>query len=911
MRIGIITCLIGLMCFGAFGSELTLEWDKVAPIPVGTSGEKQAGLAGAFTGISNDAIILAGGANFPDGLPWKLNENGEKSAKTYHRDIFVLTKVTDGDSHKKVWHLTKNQLDIGWSYGASVSHPSHGVICLGGEYKTPPDDQGKQVLSRSDKVFSLVWDGKNVIVNNQFPKLPATVSGHQAVLVGDVVYVLAGDAGEGPTKHFWKLDLSVKAEARKWVELEPWAGSPRILPVVAAQNDGSGMSLYMFSGRHLYNDEMGKKKVDLLSDAWRYEIKSGRWSRLADIALKGESPRCVMAGSAIPSGVHHILIIGGADGKLFKKVEFDIPDKIRGLEASGLRNEADILDKNKMADYNSHPGFSKDILAFHTVTGTFVKIGEIQGPSPVTSSAVKWGDEIIVASGEIHPAVRTDNTLVFKLTRNTAFGTFNYIVLAIYLIAILLNGLYFSRKVKGTDDFFKAGSRIPWWAAGISIFGTQLSAMTFIAIPAKIYGTDWRILVGQFSIIIVAPFIIIFFLPFYRRLNVTTAYEYLEKRFNVFVRCFGSISFLLLQFSRIGIVLWLPSIALSVATGMDVNLCILLMGIFCIIYTSLGGMEAVIWTDVTQVVILGVGALLCLIYIAIQSPVPWNEMMEIADADHKFRLLDFRWEPGSVAFATILLGTVCQNFISYGTDQAVVQRYMTTKDEAASRKSIWTNAILAIPASFIFFLIGTALYVYYKLQPEQLAPEVSKVEAIFPLYIVENLPSGFAGLLIAAVFAASMSSLDSAMNSSSAAVTTDFYRRFKSNTSEKSCLFVARVVTIVIGILGTGFALLLAHSDIKSIWDQFAFFLGLFGGGLGGVFILGIFTKRANGLGAACGLIISGMVQFWLLEFSDINKWFFAFTGLFSCLIIGYIASLLFKNNKPIKGLTIYTINQD
>ena len=218
-------------------------------------------------------------------------------------------------------------------------------------------------------------------------------------------------------------------------------------------------------------------------------------------------------------------------------------------------------------------------------------------------------------------------------------------------------------------------------------------------------------------------------------------------------------------------------------------------------------MEAVIWTDVAQVIILGGGAIYCLVWIAAGFPGGWNGMVELADANGKFRLLDFRWDLATPAFGVVLLGTICQNFLSYGTDQAVVQRYLTTRDEKSAARGIWMNGVLSIVASFIFFGIGSALYSHFKMSPDLLDLGITSPEALFPYYIVTSLPAGLAGLLIAGVFAASMSSIDSSMNSVSAAVTTDFYRRFGRNVTEVSALRVARGTVVIVGILGTALAL--------------------------------------------------------------------------------------------------------
>lgn len=878
MRNQSLRFIIGLfLCLG-IGAEATtrLNWQSLPALPESSEGIGQPGVAGPFVGVLSGGdiplVVVGGGANFPEGLPWETREDGTAPPKIYHDTIFVMERA-DGEWR---WLDGRWKLPHSMGYGAAVSVDGE-VICIGGESKNRPVD-GKQTRELFDSVFSISWVGGGIEIDTEFPSLPEALTSPSAAVVGEKIYVAGGDAGQGATTTFLCLDLAKRMDTDwQWEKLPNWAGSPRVMALSVGQSD----KFWLMSGRHVHDGS-----VDLLKDVWSFDPSSEQWNRHLDL------PRCVMAGTVVASGNAHVLVIGGAEGELFRKLDFGFSEAIARAMADGDQAEASELERQKLELLNNHPGFSKDVLSYHTVTDTWVSLGEIDGLSPVTTTAVDVGDEIIIPSGEISPGIRTRQVLSLTFSRDRAFGGLNYLVLVLYLGGVLFNGYLFSRRMKSTNDFFKAGGRIPWWAAGLSIFGTQLSAITFIAIPAKVFATDWRLLVGQFGIVIVAPFIILYFLPYYRKLNVTTAYEYLEQRFNLFVRLFGSVMFMLLQFARIGIVLYLPSVALSLVTGMSVDMCILAMGVLCIVYTVMGGVEAVIWTDVTQVVVLAGGALLCLILIPFQIPGGWNGMIEIADQADKFRVLDFRWEIGSTAFFTVLLGSLASNFVSYGTDQAVVQRYMTTADEKSSARSIWTNGILVIPASFLFFGIGSALFAFYHSHPEKLDPTLSNNESLFPLFIVEQLPAGIAGLLIAGVFAASMSSIDSAMNSVSAAFTTDFYRRLKDKVSEGDALSVARKATVSVGVLGTAFAICMAHSDIKSIWDQFAFFLGLFGGGLGGVFMLGIFFKRCNGFGASVGLIGSGVLQFLLITLADLNPWFMAFTGMFGCVLLGLVASM-------------------
>ena len=562
------------------------------------------------------------------------------------------------------------------------------------------------------------------------------------------------------------------------------------------------------------------------------------------------------------------------------------------------------LKEEQIKLFDDHPGFNQDIYSYNAITDTWSKIGTFPTKTPVTTTAITIDGETIIPSGEIRPGVRSADIWSISFSPTSKFGWIAYSVLALYLIGILINGALFSRKMKSTDDFFKAGGRIPWWAAGLSIFGTQLSAITFMAVPAMAYTSNWQKMIGNFTIILVAPLVILIFLPFYRKLNITTAYEYLEKRFNLTTRLVGAVFFSIMQFGRIGIVLLLPSIALSIATGINQDLCIIVMGILCITYTCLGGMEAVIWTDVTQVIILTIGAIIALIMLISGSD---SGSFSAAVTAGKTSTFNMAFDLSTENFWVILIGGLALNLVSYGSDQAVIQRYMTTPTESEARKSIWTNAILSIPATFLFFAIGTALFTYFQSNPEMLSPNMNSNDAIFPMYIVNQMPAPLAGLLIAAIFAAAMSSLDSSMNSVSACVTTDFYRRLSKNADDKKCLKLAKFVTFLVGFSGMLFALWMAHSDIKSLWDQLVKYIGLFGGGLGGLFLLGMLNKSANGSGAIGGLIFSAAAQYFVMTNTNIHSWLYAMIGILSCFLSGSFFSLFFKS-KPIESIVTLSL---
>ncbi len=472
---------------------------------------------------------------------------------------------------------------------------------------------------------------------------------------------------------------------------------------------------------------------------------------------------------------------------------------------------------------------------------------------------------------------------------------FDILVIVIYFLLISGLGYYYSKRQKNTEDFFKGGQRIPFWAAGISIFGTALSPITFMAIPAKTYSTDWSYFLLNMSIFLSLPLVILLFIPYYREKKLNTPYEYLEIRFSSIIRLLGSCCFILYQIGRIGVVLFLPSIALNLVTGVDIFLCIALMGGVSLIYSLMGGIEAVIWTDVVQVFVLMGGVSLSLILIIIDTENGFSGIIEQAKINGKFNAFDLTLSLKEPTVWVMLFGGFFINLSTYGTDHTMVQRYLVTPSQKEAKKSLWMGALLTIPATFIFFFMGTALFVFYQVNPSALNNNFINNDAIFPWYIVSQLPSGVSGILIAAIFAAAMSSLSSSMNSGAASFSADVYDRY-GFVWNKDPLKIARWTTLCIGMMGILFALFMATSDIKSLWDQFNKILGLIFGSLGGVFMLGLLTKKANTNGILIGIVVSFTIQLIISFQQSVHLLMYAATGMISCFVSGYLGSLLFKS---------------
>ncbi len=811
-----------------------LNWTQFADLPPAGDQVDSLGVAGPFVGVHNDALVIAGGANFPKPY-W-----GE--GKVWHNNIWVL----DASGN---WH-DGGALPQAIGYGCSVS-TELGVICIGG-------NDANRVF---DDVFLLAWDpSSKTVTRESLPRFPSTIVYGAAAMIGQKLYVAGGTQTNDLSSAldtFWVLDLAKNgSDAFGWEALPSWPGPNRGFNLLAAQNNGAEDQLFLFSGRRVGVDG----EIQFLKDAFAYSPSTNSWKALAD------APACLMAGTAIPHGSNHLLVTGGADGSLF--------------------HQADALK-------DDHPGFPKTIWGYNALTDAWQEAGSMP-QNHVTTQIARWGSDYIVATGEIRPRVRSPK--IWKVSPQpiaSSFGALNWITLIAYLGGLVVVGLICARNTRSADDFYLGGRSIPWWAAGISIFGTTLSAITYLALPARVYATDWSAILLNAGIIIVAPFIAAVYVPRLRRLNVTTAYQFLEARFDLGLRLFGSASFIVFQLLRMGIVVFLPALALSAVTGFNLTLCIVLMGLISTVYTAFGGIKAVIWTDVIQVVVLVGGALLALGIVVGSLGGGFSTLISVGQDSGKFTLPPIEWSWASDSFMTLMLAAIFANaLVPYTSDQAVVQRYLTTATEGEARKAVWTNALLAIPATLIFSLMGIALFVFYKSNPELLAP-LEKNDQILPWFVAHQMPAGLAGLVIAGVFAAAMSSLDSSMHSICTAVSNDFIGRFKDQWEDASQLSFARKLVAGLGVLGTIIAFGLSKMDTGHLFDLLIGLLGLIASPLAGLFLLGLFTKRASATSAWIGVSCSLAALVYTKYLTQLSGLLYGFVGIGVCLGVGYLASYI------------------
>ena len=472
----------------------------------------------------------------------------------------------------------------------------------------------------------------------------------------------------------------------------------------------------------------------------------------------------------------------------------------------------------------------------------------------------------------------------------------DWTIVVLYLVAISAAGLMFMGKNKSTSAYFKGGGELPWWVVAFSLFMSLFSPLSFFAVPALVYSTDMSYLPIFFGTAVAIPIAAKWFLPFFRSLNLTSAYEYLEVRFNLACRLFASSAFILFMVSLTAVVAYLPAVALAAVVGMNVNLAVTVVMTVSIVYCATGGITALAWVDFVQSMLLFVSMVAILAVLICGTDGGIFGCISKGIEGGKFNAFDFSLAWSRPLFWTVLIGGTVAQFASYSSDQRVVQRYMTVKDVAAAKKSMYLQLGATLVSSTLVFLLGLALWTYYS--SKGAFPPIAKNDQIFPVFIANELPVGAAGIALAAVAAATVSTLAANLNSTAAAFTADFYRRLlmKGVRDERRELRCGKLSTVVAGVIGGGFAIVLANSDLASAYEQFQRYIGIMTAGLASLFVMGVFMRRVNSFGAICGLAANYAVTFGL----DLAPWpgkphflLYGAFGMITCFVVAPLASVL------------------
>ena len=484
-------------------------------------------------------------------------------------------------------------------------------------------------------------------------------------------------------------------------------------------------------------------------------------------------------------------------------------------------------------------------------------------------------------------------------------NTIDLIIFVVFTLGVVLFGCSFYRRGSTASDFTAAGRSLPGWVVGMSIFATYVSSISYIGYPGKAFSSDWNAFVFSLSIPVASYFAAKYFVPFYRHGGSISAYTFLEEKFGRWARFYASACYLLTQIARMGSILYLLAMPMHILMGWDMVTVIIATSAAIIVYSMLGGVKAVIWADAVQGFILIGGALVCLSILLFSMPEGPGQVFELAaqaPEGNKFSLGSFGSDLTSSTFWVCLVYGIFINLQNYGIDQNYVQRYHAAKSDKDARFSALFGGYLFIPMSALFFLIGTALYSYYAAGVRPLPAEIqAKPDFIFPYFIVNSLPVGLRGLLIASIFAAGMSTVSTSVTSAATVIQTDYIRPLFGGS--KNELATLRLTSLVVGFLGSIVAILML--GVKSIIDAWWILSGIFSGGMLGLFLLGIMPRRisrhAAAIGVAVGIAVIAWVSLakaWSLPGPHLHEYLAIVLGTTAIFLVGFLLSLAFSNRK-------------
>jgi len=486
----------------------------------------------------------------------------------------------------------------------------------------------------------------------------------------------------------------------------------------------------------------------------------------------------------------------------------------------------------------------------------------------------------------------------------------DWVVMTAYGVVVLGIGWWANRRQESGEDYFLGGRKLPWWAVGASLIATSLSAATLIGVTGLGFTTGMAYLHLQLGDLLAISFVAIVFLPFFSRLRLTTAYEYLERRFGPWARTVASLLFIGQTLLRAAILVYAPALALATILGWSVTTAIVVTAAAAIVYSAFGGIAAVVWTDCVQLLVIGVAVTYCLVLIGTDVPGGLGAVLDHAGASGHLEAISF--EPRRDQLFNVLGAVVPYGVLAlslFGTGQQAVQRFLACEDLRAARRAACLGWGVGAVATAACLFLGVALAAWADLAPGA-STLGTKGDDVVPAFVVARLPAGFAGLMLAAIFAASMSSIDSAIHSLSTCTIVDFVNRFRREPlSDRAQLMAARLATVVFGVVAVCGALV-AAADGEQMVKLLLRWLGYAAGPLLGLFLLGLLTRRTSEKGALIGMAVAiAVIVAIVLSETGTGPWHVLWLAPLSCtitIVVAWLTSLGFPapERSRLDGLT-------
>ena len=469
------------------------------------------------------------------------------------------------------------------------------------------------------------------------------------------------------------------------------------------------------------------------------------------------------------------------------------------------------------------------------------------------------------------------------------------IVFLLFTGGVVAFGCSFFKKKGTSEEFTSAGRSLPGWVVGMSIFATYVSSISYLGYPGKAFSGDWNAFVFSLSIPIASYFAARYFVPFYRSQDSISAYSFLENRFGPWARIYASSCYLLTQIARTGSILYLLALPMNVLLGWHIQTIIVVTSVAIVLYSMLGGMKAVIWTEAIQGIILIGGALVCMFILLFDMPGGPVQTFSIAMEDGKFSLGSFGSSLSESTFWVCLIYGIFTNLQNYGIDQSYVQRYHTAKNEKEAKFSALFGGYLFIPVSAVFFMIGTGLYAFYKVHPGIL-PDGVGADYVFPFFIVNELPVGLTRLLIASIFAAGMSTIATSVTSSSTIILTDYYQRFRKHAGNRERMLVLKLSSVGVGVAGILVAF--AFMSVQSALDAWWALASIFSGGMLGLFLLGYISRKARNFDAVLGVVCGVILVCWIVISPFVHANLAIVFGTLLIFLVGFLSANLLNKRR-------------
>jgi SSS family solute:Na+ symporter len=800
---------------------------------------------GMFTGQSGGTLVTGGG----------MDANGQPSA-----EVYVQTKSG--------WQKSELKEPLAFSgfvtgtFAETIGSVSR-IYLAGGVTKN----------GLTNKVWELEWvDGQ--LQQSELPMLPEKTAlagmGFFEDQAAKQLYVCGGTTAlkaDSASSRLFRFAFGSNSD-KAWQEMPPMPGQPRLLPgIVCYYND-----VHVFGGFTLsWTDGQTTYTPTTNSWAYRWNVIDGTtftgWRELSPLLEAVAAPAVFITGQA------HAGVAGG----------FTKPVTGNAFQLK--------------------PGLAESVMTqiYHAPTDTWVDKGAL--PQPMAEATVIRNGNLILIGMDESGAEAAYDIEIKRTVRSLSWPDYTGLIGFFSIVAFM--GIYYSRKPTGSEGFALGDRKIPWWMAGISMFASAASSISFMAIPALAFRTS--IMWALPSLLLIPLFFLEAYVlyPLIRKLEITSTFEYLERRFHPSLRYIASLQAMALQvFGRMNMVLLLPALAIAAVTGLSVFASVLVMGVVTTLYTAKGGMKAVVITEVIQGVTMVLGISLIIILSITGLPNGWTSFVEVSEKFHKFDLGIWSMDYTMPIIWSLIL-TPLFNKLAFSADAPTVQRVFATPLKDV-RKLALIFMCFSVFISFAVNFAGISVFAYFHQHPGQLDPAMTN-DQVIPLYIVQRLPVGVAGLIIASLFAAAMSALAGSMNTVSILFTEDFYLKMKKNVPDSERLLTMRIASIVAGAAATGSALYMAELNMRSLFQTWNELFALLGGGFLGIYILGTYTHRANSIGAFTGAIASILVALGLKYFTDVHWYFYTPGAVMACVVVGYVVSLLTPPTKhDLTGLTIF-----